>query len=303
MMTPSARFGVGVVLVGLSFAPSVAEPCSILPGPQVIIPPNRAPASLPGIYLSGSTATSSVGLPNTQLYVDSSTTPLASHLVPAPLLRGYFLVPDAPLTEGTLLRIEATNLSRSLLIEQASPLPLTLGPLVAEPLWRGQAEVTTSDGSCVRQAEVVSAEVLVSVPPEWRNALYYTTKVDGQPYHQHGLSMSIGRSAQGAGVDRIFVICEDGGGFALSGGVRPGEHVVTMEAVIPGTSTVLTSDPLTITLSCDATPQAPNLEGTTNPGLETEAGCGCTTSPRGGMNEAWILGFAIGLRRRASARS
>jgi MYXO-CTERM domain-containing protein len=221
----------------------------------------------------------------------------------------------------------------------AAPLPTTLGTLTATAPERADIQQRQFvGGQCAYPASAVVSYVRVALSAEatpWASMLVYEALVDGMPFiglADRGyplVQVAPGSTHQGRGVARLAAICgvaSDGGSpeqVTPGDGVSEGEHSVVFRARIAGTTTVLETAPVRVTLRC--TPGAPTDAGVADAGAAdsgvgaTDAGAtdagtadagaggrvlmsgGCSVGARGagGAYGAWALGGAVlGLVRR-----
>ncbi|MDB4931656.1 MAG: hypothetical protein JWM10_4140 [Myxococcaceae bacterium] len=215
----------------------------------------------------------------------------------------------------------------------AAPLPTTLGTLTATAPERADIQQREPIGAqCAYSAGGVVSFVRVVLSAEatpWASMLVYEALVDGAPFL--GLAdrgyplvrVAPGSTHQGRGVARLAVICgvaSDGGspeGVRRGDGVSEGEHTVVFRARIAGTTTVVETPPVRVTLRCtpgattDAGVTGATDAGTVDAAADAGAGGrvvmsgGCSVGARGGGG-AWALaGVALALvrRRRRSGSS
>jgi hypothetical protein len=251
------------------------------PALAVFVPPywwSAAPPAVELVRLDSSGAESPV-----EGTFDGSLVMLADPLLPD---SRYELRVVAPCgyDEGTTEYVHAVQTGAT-----EVPLPTALGSLaVGEPFF-GMVPVADIHGSCnvPIEAQVVDLEVeLAGEAVAWEGLLVWTTRVDGavwthsnatitpgNPYD--GVDEEPGGSWIGRGLDRLFVVC---GEHESLRGLEPGTHVVRMEATVAGTSSVLTTQEITIELSCDGF--VPGGERPATPGGEMAAASGtCSAVP------------------------
>ncbi|MBL8626031.1 MAG: hypothetical protein JNK64_32245 [Myxococcales bacterium] len=178
----------------------------------------------------------------------------------------------------------------------AAPLPTRLGATVLEQVTRGEVTQPTTAGSCWVTAQADRAHVRIALAPEaepWRDVLLYETIVDGGPWAPRASLRSSyppGASWQGRGVDLVFHACPNDVG--ITGVSAIGLHTIEFTARIPGTATVLRSDPVQVALPCAAAEDAGSAVGADERG-------GCAAGGGGiGAAAAGLLAAAM-LRRRA----
>ncbi|HEU4583816.1 MAG TPA: hypothetical protein VFS67_36415 [Polyangiaceae bacterium] len=178
---------------------------------------------------------------------------------------GILLIrPAQPWAEGERYRISidagpmvfAEERFRTAEFEVTQPLEageLTLVP-ASEPIRQPLALGYFIASACTVQADAV----LVNVSASWTTndfplgILYFETYVDGQRWlPREGLCTVVepGSSWVGRGRDRIVADCS---GYREAGlSLAPGTHQVRMEARLPGTDVVFSSDELSLGLFCE----------------------------------------------------
>jgi len=227
----------------------------------------------------------------------------------------YHLVPSQPLTPGTAYVLTDQSMcgggsgtaGPSVMFQTAAtaPLPTSLGTLAQVSTRVGPLQVSTAGGSCSSEVEArqVGIELqLASDASPWRDALHFETLVDGQPWRaSQSITDAIppGASWRGRGVDLLYLVCKSDDP-AASQGLAAGPHEVVMRATLPGSTTVVQSNPLSVTLDC-ASDGKPGDDGSGGGG-----GGGCDAGRPGSGSSSWLLlgslAAALGLRRRSSAR-
>lgn len=294
--------------------PQIADACAPRPCyPGAFVPGNsgRVPANVPGLYWQPTTGVDVV--------VDPSSVVLASAAEPArplpftaqPLDNGHFLlVPDAPLVAGTsyiLTDRTVCGLSDehgpqiTFTVDPPASLPSELGALVEAASGVTQRTLPTSNGTCFDQFTVDQATIdlaLATGATAWGDALHVETLVDGRPWSRNlGLPVTDGRR----GRDTLYHICATDDGFPQW--IEAGKHVVTMRAMLPGTTLVWTTTPLEVTLTCDTAPDPePDPDPSpTEPEPDTADG-GCSAAAA--APSSLILGLLalVTLRRRPRRR-
>ena len=215
----------------------------------------------------------------------------------------------------------------------AASLPATLGTLTATAPARADFQQRQPVGAlCAYPASGVVSYVSLALSPEampWAPMLVYQALVDGAPFiglADRGyplVDVAPGSTHQGRGLARLAVICgvaSDGGlpeQVTPGDGLPEGEHTVVYRARVAGTTTVLETPPVRVTLRCApvAATDAGAVDagaaidvGTADAGAVTDAGSGrvvmsdgCSATPRGGRGAggAWALaGAALAVARR-----
>lgn len=163
------------------------------------------------------------------------------------------------------LRVEAADtcaiggyrpFAASIEVTDAAPVPATLGALSATTPRRGPLTIAHDGGGCSREADVVYADVSLSLNAQaapWADLLLYETLVDGQPYRPADSMIHTPpphESWQGRGRDRLFVVCDPSAGDA--GGLLAGAHEVQLVGRLPGSDARIVSDTVQVTLRCPA---------------------------------------------------
>lgn len=315
------RYQLQVVLVlalPLTFftiSPKEAEACSAPPCWQSYLAPANdvyVPANLPAIYWQPAR-----GYDASELDRDPSRVQLAGS-VPVPSLTEsirengdvLFLL-NEPLVEGQSYRLtdsttcndssEFISPDNSFTATAEAALPSTLGTVSAIDKGLGPLHVATTSGSCSTQIEAhqIALEVELSDDAQpWRDVLAFTTLVDGQPW---AASESInstnapGTSWVGRAKDKVFLSCDSDSDEGYSG-LAEGAHLVAFEALLPGTDIVLSTEPVTVQLSCD--------EEDTSDDRLPDLASGCSIQRRGRTGTFPLLAllglFLIPARRRQS---
>jgi hypothetical protein len=183
----------------------------------------------------------------------------------------------------------------------SAPLPAALGALSADAPTVGNLTVWTVSGSC--SAPITAAQVKVGLTlsadaAPWQSALSYATFVDGQAWRY---SDSLAKSPGLSGVlqDIVYTSCkaDDGG---ADKGVTEGTHAVTMRATLPGTTLMLETAPVSITLKCPAPPAGTGGggggagsggaggEGTGGSDVQPSQGGGCSMGSAPLDGAAWL---------------
>ena len=221
----------------------------------------------------------------------------------------------------------------------AAPPPTALGTLTATAPMRADFQQRQFvGGQCAYPASGVVAYVSVALSAEaapWEPMLVYEALVDGTPFlglADRGyplVDVAPGSTHQGRGRARLAVICgvaSDGGlpeQVTPGDGLPEGEHTVVYRARVAGTTTVLETPPVRVTLRCP--PGAASDGGVTDAGAASDGGVtdagaasdggvtdagaggrvvtsdGCSVGPGGGSGTGglWALaGAALALVRR-----
>lgn len=289
-----------------------AEACSPLPcSPGAFVPGDHGsvPANVPALYwrpLSGYELTAD---PNNVVLARAADPTTAIPFTAKPLAGGDFLIiPSAPLAPGSYAIVDHTmcegfDLSgphAAFTVEAASPLPTILVPLVATGMRIDQMELETRLGSCSVQTTVAAVDIGLAptlVKDPWFDALHFETLVDGNPWHYRA-SLTVepppGESPIGRGRDRVFQVCSTMDPSVT--GLAAGKHIVTMRATLPGSTQVVMSEPLEVTLACDGDP-------TNDPPDTGRSVGGCSAGAGAGPALGLALLGLLGGRRRARGRA
>jgi hypothetical protein len=146
-------------------------------------------------------------------------------------------------------------------VSAASPEPETLGELVLDEPKRGSVELSVATGECSTNvpACVVSASVALSdAALPWRDVLLYTAYVDNARWfigHNIIRPTELGGLSEGRERTMLFALSNEAadGGTPRSDGLAPGPHTIVIEAHLPGSDRVLSTEKQTVDLSCGAT--------------------------------------------------
>jgi len=184
-----------------------------------------------------------------------------------------------------------------------APMPTTLGTIGAMDKGVGPLVVGTTSGSCSSQIDAHQIDLQVEFSADalpWRDALAFTTLVDGQRWFAADSINSTyaqGTSWVGRGQDRVYASC---GGEAEDGsfsGLAEGWHQVAFEATLPGTDIVLTTDSVSVELSCEAGGVVDESDGA------SMGGCSVNGRSQSGPIAFLLLLFGFWGRRRIRFRS
>jgi hypothetical protein len=286
-----------------------AEACSLPPcSPGAFVPRDhgRVPANVPALYwrpLSGYELTAD---PNNVVLANAADPTTAIPFTAKPLASGDFLiVPDAPLAPGGYVIVDHTmcedfNLpgpQAAFTVAAEAPLPSMLVPLVATPTRIQQMDLETRAGSCSVQSTVAASEIGLAptlVADPWFDALHFETLVDGNPWHYRaGLTLEPppGESPIGRGRDRVFQVCSRTD--PTVDGLPAGKHMVAMRATLPGSTLVVMSEAIEVTLECDNPVGELPIDGPIG------GSGGCSTGAGAGPALGLALLALLGGRRRA----
>ena len=247
----------------LAIKPTVAEACSPPPCWPGFITPNtgtRVPANAPGIYwmpMSGDTAGTDPG--NVVLATAAEpTTPLAFTATPN-ADGSYLLVPTEPLAADTTYVVTDLNKcegysgiigpTASFQVTASAPMPTALGTIAEVKNETGPLDVGTGSGSCSTEVTAhqitITPELIYEATP-WSDLFHFEVLVDGRVWKRTS-SINLTASPRGSWV--LYHTCESADPGAADG-LSAGTHVVEARATLPGTTTVLASNQLTVELKC-----------------------------------------------------
>lgn len=139
-------------------------------------------------------------------------------------------------------------------VSDAAPLPTELGSLTVKGQVDNAKVSLPADGPCSTRADVsaraLELELHASALP-WKDALFYVTEVDAREYEPnvgYQIDPAPGTALVGRGTDLLYTLCEESEGY--SEGVEQGHHEALIRAHVPGSSTILATDEVTVTLEC-----------------------------------------------------
>jgi hypothetical protein len=190
-------------------------------------------------------------------------------------------------------------------VADAAPLPDELGALnAAEPT---VGAVPVEDGAgCSGGLDAPYVELTIThdaAARPWRDALFYATSVDDEPYAPYGeynqlfygFDFHPGTSFVGRARDRVYTSCQS---YRFEG-VDPGAHRARIHATIPGTDLKLETHEVSFTLTCPE-----RLDGGTDAGSDagsdaaSDAG---SNAGRGGAIDDMDAAVDAGTRQRRDA--
>lgn len=311
------RVLLGLVVAGsiLAATPRMADACSApacWPGAMTPVSgASTVPSNLPGIFWRPQNAGSSDASDPSLVVLATAADPDTP--LPFTATAGgdgsFVLVPTEPLVENTTYVVTDNNVCPSSVGTEApttsfqvgpqAPLPLVLGTLQVTSDAVEMIDVATSSGSC-------SASILahrIGITPDlifeaipWTDVFHFETYVDGQLWQR---TESLPMPVSLRGTWQVYRTCQSDDPLA-SQGLAAGPHTVTVKATIPGTSTELWSDPLTVALYCPGEePDDDNDDGDQTDGAG-DGGC-----QAGGTSASlWLVLGMLGLaarRRKAHA--
>jgi hypothetical protein len=175
-------------------------------------------------------------------------------------------VPKASVPPGTVLRVERYDacsqetLSARAVVIEAGGVPSTLGTLVTTTGFAA-LNLWTVQGTCTKPVNAQFGDVRVQLSnaaQPYADVLRYSLRVDGELYRNTDwiwddegvrLEATIGGSALGAGVERVFAVCDPYDDETEGEGVSASEHDVQMVALLPD-GTEIKSDTVQLDLRC-----------------------------------------------------
>jgi hypothetical protein len=302
-----------LVLAATSFALSTSRPADACSPPPcwggAFVPGNhgRVPANAPALFWRPMFVYDD----RTSHPANVVLTSAADPTTPLPLtpqsfgFSDFLFVPNAPLTPGDYVLTDHTACEEfgvtgpqvAFTVGPAAPMPSALGTLTAIPEGVQSIDLSTS-GSCSVQTPVAAAQIQLTPSDAalpWLDVLHFETWVDGQRWQYSPSSVAIippGASPLGRTRDRVFHVCSSMDGTVFRG-ADEGKHVVTMRATLPGTSQVVMSSSVEVTLQCHQPAGDP-------PVVPPGAG-GCSAGAGPGLGLA-LLALVRPARRRDRAR-
>jgi hypothetical protein len=252
------------------------------------------PANVPGIYwrpLDANTGDDPADPSKVVLATAAApTTPLP--FTTTALADGALLiVPTNPLAENTTYVVTDGNTCESsgyagptttFQVGATAELPTALGSLSVVSDTVEMITVGTSSGSCstsILGHRVGITPNLIAEATPWTSVFHFETYVDDQLWRR---TESINIQASPRGTWELYRTCESTDTGA-SPGLAAGPHTVKVKATIPGTTTVLWSEPITVDMHCPGEPGAP----------DDPNGGGCNAG--GTTGSLWLALVALGL--------
>jgi hypothetical protein len=261
-----------LVLAATSFALSTSRPADACSPPPcwggAFVPGNhgRVPANAPALFWRPMFVYDD----RTSHPANVVLTSAADPTTPLPLtaqpfgFSDFLFVPGAPLPPGDYVLTDHTACEEfgiagpqvAFTVGPAAPMPSALGALTAAPEGVQQIELSTSLGSCSVQTPVAAAQIQLTPSDAalpWLDVLHFETWVDGKPWTYSPSSVAVvppGASPLGRARDRVFHVCASMDD-TVGKGVEEGKHVVTMRATLPGSTQVVMSSSVEVTLQCN----------------------------------------------------
>lgn len=166
-------------------------------------------------------------------------------------------------------------------------------------------------GGCFSEFDGVAIDLRMNIPRFDAGSFNYTTFVDGRMWApQIDLCALVrpGESWIGRGVDRVVGVC-DSTFIEQQYRLLPGPHTVSMEARLPGTDIVFTTETITIDLTCPeptspevCTPDSTQTADATGSTSDTGGGCQSTAGSTTLMPLLALFGLFGGRRRNPSRK-
>jgi hypothetical protein len=261
------------------------------------------PANVPGLYWRPMTGFAASAKPEDVVLENMAAPGVPLGLTAQMLPNGdYLLVPTVALVDGASYRLTDRSVCAPtgehgpqvvFSVGPQAPLPSSLGTLSATAPAVLPLTLATTSGSCLSEVTVAQSTIELvesTAAAAWLDVLHFETRVDGRPWHyvtSIGGWTPPGTSPAGRARDVVYAICasKDPG---VGEGVAAGTHTVTMQATLPGTTQVVMSSELMVTLACDEDERA------------TQGAGGCSS---GGPGAAWMSLALLALLRRRSRRA
>ena len=195
-------------------------------------------------------------------------------------------------------------------VGESSPLPETLGLIAVAGPKREEIELA-ANASCSElvPACVIHSSVLLSeAASPWKDALLYETLIDGEPFaawRRMAVPDELGGLYNGRDADVVYaLIGEVPENLLTTRDLDPGEHTISIQARLPGSTVTLQTPPVTINLDCGHIAQVP-LARSEVAGSESSctvaAGVGSSQRRVGAFASLLLVGLLLVTRRRARA--
>jgi len=166
----------------------------------------------------------------------------------------------------------------------AAPLPSELGEQVVSA--QRDAEVWAYDGSaCTHTLDVIARDVVLELSASadpWADALFYRSVMDGETFEPQGgaqVDPYPGTAMAGRGRELLYARCN--AEEELGPSISPNTRRFELSAHIPGEDPQLTSDEVTVALSCPAPDSGSSADG------------GCSTTGRSGSSGVSLIALAL----------
>lgn len=299
------RMLLGLVAGGslVAATPSIADACSApacWPGAMTPTAGSTVPSNLPGIFWRPQNAGTDSASDPSLVVLATAADPGTPLPVTATAVGGgaFVLVPTQPLSENTAYVVTDHNTcadtvgtmgpTTSFQVGPPAPLPTVLGTLEITSDAIEMIDVATTSGSCsasilAHRVGITPALIFEATP--WTDVFHFETYVDGALWQR---TESLPTPISVRGTWQLYRTCESDDPLA-SAGLAAGPHTVTVKATIPGTSVVLSSEPLTVALDCPG--EAPGDHGGDNAGGGADGGC----QAGGSSAPLWFVLGTLGL--------
>jgi hypothetical protein len=295
---------------------SPADACSApqcWPGAITPRDASPVPANLPGIYWKPlGNATGDAGTDPANVVLATAAAPDTElPFTTMPLADGAVLiVPSDPLVENTTYLVKDGNTcggsgmgpSASFQVGPNAALPIVLGSIAVRSEAVETLTVGTSSGSCsteVTAHRVTIGPDLIAEAIPWTSVFHFEVVVDGQVWLA---TDSINTSPDVRGSWQLYRTCPGStSDTGASPGLSVGPHAVTVRATIPGTSTTLMSDEITVDMHCPGEPGS-NIDGDDDDD-DDGGGCQATRSSSLPWHALVMLGVAAVVTRRRRRRT
>lgn len=194
---------------------------------------------------------------------------------------GVVLTPEAPVTAGTQLVLEADapdcseakDLSASFLVTSAAPIPSALGKLEST-LHHSMLEVATVAGSCSVSIDAAWADLVVmldAAAKPFADVIVYRLVIDGALESSFASSL-IDPEPLSRGQERVYAACKPND--KLVGNLALGKHRARLRGELPSGAT-LESDEVELVLTCQDQPPS---------AADEDAGAGLPRPPDAGTS-------------------
>ncbi|MEZ4458479.1 MAG: hypothetical protein R3E66_01875 [bacterium] len=220
-------------------------------------------------------------------------------------LPGLYLIQPANWTEGNTYRVHAEvperdELKGFIATERIREVWVEVGPPVDDSISAGlnvypqiQGVFSVEAGSaCLREFDGVGVDMNMNVYPFPTESFVYTTYVDGEVWaRQSNYCVPVGPGTSWVGLGRDRLVADCGADPQNDGPLGLGTHTVYMEARLPGTDLVWTTDTKTVELSC------PEPTTATSECEDSSGGCQTVGAPSTWLALLSLLGL-MGWRTR-----
>jgi hypothetical protein len=313
------RVLLGLTAAGSVFAatPRIADACSApacWPGAMTPVGASTVPSNLPGIFWRPQNAGSGEASDPSMVVLATAADPDTPLPFTATAIgdSSFVLVPTDPLIENTTYVVTDNNECPNSVGTEGPTTSFQVGPQATLPIVLGTLQVTsdavemidvaTTSGSCsapilAHRIGITPDLIFEAIP--WTDVFHFETYVDGQLWQR---TDSLPKPISLRGTWQVYRTCQSDDPLA-SPGLAAGPHTVTVKATIPGTTTELWSDPLTVALYCPGEePDDGDGDGGGGGLTDGDDDGGCQVG--GTSASLWLVLGAIGLvARRRKARA